>query len=139
MKKEERVRYVETDKMGVVHHSKYLWWFEVGRTEFLRSLGISYKEMEDAGVFIPVVEAYCKYIHPAQYDDQIYIMTTMKERTKVSIIFEYTIIEKSKKKVLVKGWTKHTFLNKDGKIIRLPENFMKVLEKSEKEERNKSA
>lgn len=129
MKKiKERVRYVETDKMGVVHHSNYFAWFEMGRTELLRDLGISYKEFEESGIMIPVVEAYCKYYSPAFYDDVIVITTDILEKSKVSIKFEYEINRKSDRKKLVNGWTKHTFLNKDGKIIKLPPEFLKHLD-----------
>ncbi len=132
MTTEERVRYVETDKMGVVHHSVYFHWFEVGRTELMRNLGMSYKEMEESGVIIPVVEAHCKYIAPAEYDDIILIKTGIKEKSRVTITFDYKITKKKNNKVLVKGWTKHTFINQEGKIIELPKDFMKQIKKNER-------
>ncbi len=129
---EERVRYVETDKMSVVHHSVYFHWFEVGRTELMRSLGMSYKEMEESGVIIPVIEAHCKYIAPAEYDDIILIKTEIKNKSRVTITFDYQITKKKNNKVLVKGWTKHTFINQEGKIIELPKDFLKQIKKHEK-------
>lgn len=126
---EVRVRYSETDQMGVVHHSNYFHWFEMGRTELLRELGLSYKEFEESGFLMPVVEAHCKYIHPARYDEVLIIKTEIKEKTPVTITMKYEIVKKSDSQTLVKGWTKHTFLNEDGKVVKLPPNFLKFLEK----------
>lgn len=91
---ERRVDYVETDKMGVVHNSIYFWFFEKGRTETLRHLGVSYKEMEDRGVMMPLVEQYCKYHSPSYYDDKITIRTIIEEMPKVRFSFKYIILRK---------------------------------------------
>jgi len=86
-----RVRYAETDQMGYVYYGNYAAFYEVARTEMLRSTGISYKELEEMGVMLPVMELYCKYIRPARYDDLIRIVTYIREKPLVRIKFEYEI------------------------------------------------
>jgi len=86
-----RVRYAETDQMGYVYYGNYAAFYEVARTEMLRSTGISYRELEEMGVMLPVTELYCKYIRPARYDDLIRIVTRIREKPLVRIKFEYEI------------------------------------------------
>ena len=74
-----RVRYAETDAMGVVHHSRYLPWMELGRTELLRQIGCSYRQTEESGYFFPIIEVDCRYHSPARYDDLVSVETTIKE------------------------------------------------------------
>ncbi|MCB9426358.1 MAG: acyl-CoA thioesterase [Flavobacteriales bacterium] len=88
---EVRVRYAETDKMGVVYHANYAIYFEMGRVEWLRSLGLSYREMEDKGVMLPVVSLTIDYKQPAYYDDLLKVTTYLKEFTGVKIVFGYKI------------------------------------------------
>src|SRR5438128_10502665 len=88
-----RVRYAETDKMGVVYYANYLVWFEVGRADLLRSLGWSYREMELAGVSLPVIEAHCTYQRPARYDDEIDIRTTGRMLSPIRMEFDDTVIK----------------------------------------------
>ncbi|MFA6199418.1 MAG: thioesterase family protein [Bacteroidales bacterium] len=90
----QRVEYIETDKMGVVHNCTYFWFFEKGRTETMRHLGIAYKEMEDRGVMMPLVEQYCKYISPSYYDDIITIRTVIEELPTSRFCFKYIIFRK---------------------------------------------
>lgn len=124
-----RVRYQETDKMGVVYHSNYLVWFEIGRTEFFRSLGLEYKTMEEENVLVPVVEVSCKYKLPAKYDDEIIVRTRVTEFKSVKIRFNYEIIRKVDKEVLATGQTTHAFTNDEFKIINLKKTNKKLFDK----------
>jgi acyl-CoA thioester hydrolase len=103
-----RVRYVETDQMGVVYHSNYLIWFEVGRVEFLRQLGFTYRDMErDDGCYIAVVDARCRYKVPARYDDQILVRTFFKNLRSSLIHFGYEILREPDMTLLAEGETTH--------------------------------
>lgn len=117
---ETRVTYGETDAMGIVYYANYLRWFEMGRTELMRSLGISYKEMEDQGTYLPVSEIFCKYLVPARYDDLLIIETSIGFLKRASIQFVYRILRKSDGAELVTGTTLHAFLDKEGRIVRVP-------------------
>lgn len=124
----ERVRYCETDRMGYFHHANYPLYFEIGRTEWLRKLGISYKEVEDHGVVMPVAEMNIKYFSPAFYDDEILIRTYLEKPPTVRITFVSEILRKSDNTLLCKGQVTLAFINKNtGKPVRNPE-FMKGIE-----------
>ena len=112
-----RVRYKETDQMGIVYYSNYFVWFEVARSEFLRKLGNSYKELEKKGMFMPVIEAHCKYKSPAFYDDEIMIKTWAGEFTGVRITLYYEVYRKTDEKLLVEGFTVHAFTDDKGKPV----------------------
>lgn len=114
-----KVRYVETDKMGIVHHSNYYAWFEVGRGDFIEDSGISYDNIEKQGIMLPVLESGCKYIEGAKYNDELIIETTIKELNGAKIIFSYNVIRESDKKILAKGNTTHAFVNNDFRIINI--------------------
>ena len=116
-----RVIYADTDAMGVVYHSNYFKWFEMGRVEYLRSLGIPYKEIEEKGLSLPVVAAYCKYIKPAKYDDLLRIETSFVEVKKASIKIYYEIFLENNGVELVNGYTMHALTDRDGKIKRIPD------------------
>src|SRR5713226_6864935 len=90
-----RVRYAETDQMGVVYYANYLVWFEVGRTDLLRTLGWTYREMEEAGVALPVIEAHCEYRRPARYDEEIEVRTEGRMCSPVRLEFSYDVMLKS--------------------------------------------
>jgi len=124
---ETRVTYAETDAMGVVYHANYLRWLEMGRTEFMRNLGISYKEMEDHGAHLPVSEVFCKYHASAKYDDLLTIETSVDFLRRASIQFAYRIFRKGEGTLLVSGTTLHAFTNREGKIIRVPVPLKKKL------------
>lgn len=114
-----RVRYAETDAQGVVYHSNYLVYFEVGRGAFLRELGLDYRAMEEGGHFIVVVEANTRYLAPARYDDELLITTTLAELRNRSLIFIYTA---RRGDVLVaEGRTAHVCVDTSGKAVRLPD------------------
>lgn len=104
-----RVRYQETDRMGIVYHSNYIIWFDIGRTEFMRSLGYEYTQLEKGGTWLPIIEVGCKYKSPAFYDDEIIIETSIEELTRVRIKFKYKVFRGED--VLVEGFTIQAFTN----------------------------
>lgn len=122
-----RVRYAETDQMGFVYYGNYAIYFEVARVEALRNLGISYKNLEENGILMPVLENYSKYHKPAKYDDLLTIEVTIREFPKSSITFNYKIYNTGKE-LLHSGSTKLAFINKmNEKPVRLPEIIANVL------------
>ncbi len=115
-----RTRYGETDQMGIIYHPNYYIYFEMGRTEFLReATGMSYKEMEQAGVMLPLAETRCKYRIPAVYDDELVVRTCIKEITVARIAFIYKLIRNTDGVLLAEGETAHAFTNIKGKPINL--------------------
>jgi len=121
------VRYAETDQMGIVHHSNYPIWFEVGRTEFLKSLGASYSSIEDSGVILPLFEINCQFKSPAKYEDNILIITSMKSISRVRVCFSYEVLNSSNNKLLATGETMHAWTDKLLKPVnaqkKIPELF----------------
>jgi acyl-CoA thioester hydrolase len=117
---ETRVTYAETDAMGIVYYANYLRWFEMGRTELMRTLGIAYKDMEDQGIYLPVSEVFCKYHASAEYDDVIIIETSVEFLKRASIQFAYRLWRKEDESQLVSGTTLHAFVDREGRIIRVP-------------------
>ena len=115
-----RVRYAETDKMGLVYYANYFVWFEVGRCELLRTLGWSYREMEADGVSLPVIEATCEYIQPTRYDDEVEIRTTGMVVSAVRVEFTYEVVRVGDQVLAATGRTVHAALNTDGRPCRLP-------------------
>lgn len=111
-----RVRYQETDQMGVVYYGNYFTWFEVGRTELLRSTGSSYREMESNGVFLPVAEATCHYKSPARYDELLTIKTSISKLSVARIVFDYTIVGEDGR-LVVEGSTTHAFVSSEGRPL----------------------
>lgn len=107
------VRYAETDRMGIVHHSNYAVWFEVGRTEFLKSIGFSYSGTEDKGILLPLYEMKCKFISPAKYEDEIMVITTVKSYTRVRMIFSYKVLNADNGKLIATGETMHAWTDKE--------------------------
>ncbi len=124
-----RVRYAETDAMGVAYHSNYLVWFELGRTEFCRLKGFPYREWEEAGVFLPAVEARCRYKHPARYDDLLEVHVAISDLTPFTLTFSYRIIRPRDGRLVAEGETKHGFCDKNGKLVKAPQPFYGWLEK----------
>lgn len=117
---ETRVIYAETDAMGIVYSANYLRWFEMGRTELMRHLGVSYKEMEAHGTYLPVSEVFCKYNRSARYDDALIIETSIDFIRRASIQFRYRILRRADGAELVTGTTLHAFVNQQGKIVKIP-------------------
>jgi acyl-CoA thioester hydrolase len=116
-----RVRYAETDQMGIVYYANYFVWFEVGRTDLLRRTGWSYREMEKDGVSLPVIESHCAYRQPARYDDEVEVRTTGSVVSAVRVRFDYEVIRSADDAMLVTGFTVHATLDRSGKPCRLPE------------------
>jgi acyl-CoA thioester hydrolase len=116
---ELRVRYSETDQMRVVYHSNYLVWFEVGRTEYLREMGLDYRAMEQRGVLVPVLEVNCKYLQPAKYDDIVVVETELSEVGRAKFYFDYRIFRKEDESLLAEGRTAHVFVDDGFKPINL--------------------
>ncbi len=110
---EVRVRYADTDQMGVVYHSNYFVWMEIGRTEFFRKNGFSYKEIEKNGILFPVVEASCKYKASAKYDDVIIIQVKIKKLSEVKVAIDYKMFRKEDNVLIAKGETVHGIISKD--------------------------
>ena len=121
-----RVRYAETDQMGVAYYANYLVWFEVARTDFLRHFGWSYREMEAGGVFLPVIEAHCEYRRPARYDDELVLETTGRRVSKVRLTFQYVIRVEGQAGILAEGYTAHAATDAAGKPCRLPARVHEV-------------
>ncbi|HVL66562.1 MAG TPA: thioesterase family protein [Vicinamibacterales bacterium] len=121
-----RVRYAETDKMGVVYYANYLVWFEVGRTDLLRSLGWTYREMEAAGISLPVIEAHCEYQRPARYDDELEVRTEGEMLSAVRMRFRYTIVRAADGVVAAAGHTVHAAVDGSGRPCRLPGRIREV-------------
>ncbi|GAB6084972.1 acyl-CoA thioesterase [Alkaliphilus crotonatoxidans] len=107
------VRYAETDQMGVVYHGNYFTWFEIGRTTLLKELGYSYRDMENQGIMLPVVDAACQYKEAAKYDDEILIETSIKALKRASITFFYELLRKEDGVLLARGTTTHAFVDKE--------------------------
>ena len=115
------VRYAETDMMGVVYHGNYLPWFEVGRTTLLKESGLPYRELEEMGYYLPVLEVGIKYHRPAVYDDTVMIVTTLKEKPLLRIRLDYEVLRGEE--LLVTGFTVHGFISKQGAPVRPPAIF----------------
>jgi acyl-CoA thioester hydrolase len=122
-----RVRYAETDQMGVVYHANHFIWFEVGRVELLRQLGFTYKDMErEDDCFIAVVDARCRYKAPVHYDDEVVVRTYLKHVREKVIHFGYELRKVDTGKLLAEGETTHIVANAKMKPRALPEKYMKV-------------
>jgi acyl-CoA thioester hydrolase len=122
-----RVRYAETDQMGVVYYANYFVWFEVGRTELLRSLGGTYRELEAEGIFLPVIEAACTYSQASRYDDELDIRTTGRLLSPVRMEFQYEVVRLADQVTTATGRTVHAALNQRGRPCRLPERVRTAL------------
>ena len=123
-----RVRYPETDRMGVAHHAHYFVWFELGRTELMRQAGCAYGALEDDdGVFFPVVAAGAEYLAPARYDEVIEIETSLTRAEGVRVRFDYVLRRPDDTRVLATGFTVHASCGRDGRPARLPESLRRRL------------
>lgn len=119
-----RVRYAETDQMGIVYHSNYLIWMEVGRVEYCRSKGILYRDIEaQEGILLVVAEANCRYSSPATFDEEVIIRTRIAEATPRVVRFEYEMNSAIDSRRLAHGFTKHVFCNRERKATKLPEKY----------------
>jgi acyl-CoA thioester hydrolase len=116
-----RVRYAETDQMGVVYYANYFIWFEVGRTDLLRSTGWTYREMEAGGVSLPVIEAHCEYKQAAKYDDDLEIRTAGTLVSPVRLAFSYEVVRPADSLTVATGRTVHASIDRSGRPCRLPD------------------
>ena len=125
-----RVTYGDTDKMGFVYHANYFRWFEIGRSEMFRYLGVPYKSIESKGFFLPLSEVHCKFNSPSQYDDILLIETSLDTNIKAGMKFDYRIFSEDGKKILAKGYTKHACVDRSGRIVRPPKFLMEIIAKN---------
>jgi acyl-CoA thioester hydrolase len=123
-----RVRYAETDQMGVVYHANYLVWMEIGRVELVRSLGLNYKDLEEKeGLCLAVIEANCRYLHPARYDQEIIVATEVARSSPRGVDFSYRIRSAHPSRLLAEGMTRHMWLGRDFRPTRLPPHYHTAL------------
>jgi acyl-CoA thioester hydrolase len=119
-----RVRYAETDQMGVVYYANYLIWFEIGRSEFCRRHGFEYRDMEQQdGLYIIVAEAGCRYKSPARYDDEIEVRTCLRAVRKRVLVFGYEIYRSCDGQLLAEGETTHVIVDREGRARALPDKY----------------
>jgi len=123
-----RVRYAETDAMGVVYHAEYLVWFEVGRGEYFRAHGEDYARWEQQGYYLPVSEVYAHYRIPARYGDRVTVRTWVQEVRSRGLTLEYEVNHAETLQRLVSGWTKHICMDGQGRACRLPADMLALLE-----------
>jgi acyl-CoA thioester hydrolase len=120
-----RVRYAETDQMGVVYHSNHLIWFEVGRVELLRKMGFSYRDMErDEGRFIAVAEVQCRYKAPVYYDEEVVVRTRLKAVRKSVVVFSYELVRAENRVLLAEGETTHVVTDATMNVAALPDKYL---------------
>ena len=122
-----RVIYGDTDKMGFVYHANYFRWFEIGRSEMFRSLGLAYREIEKRGYFLPISDVGCKFLAPVRYDDLLVIETTLDAGVRGGMKFDYRILSQTDGTAKATGFTRHAFLDKKGKVVRPPEFVMNLV------------
>jgi acyl-CoA thioester hydrolase len=122
-----RVRYAETDRMGIVYHSHYIVWFEIGRTDYCRAAGMPYRAMEESGLFILVTGLECRYRRPARYDDAVRVRSRLTELAPRGLSFGYEIVDTGDR-LLAEGTTRHVFADINGKLRRAPADILEKLE-----------
>jgi len=118
-----RVRYAETDQMGVVYYANYLIWMEVARVEYCQAIGFRYKDMEQGdGILLAVAESHCRYLSPARFDDEVTVVTGVPEANRRFVTFEYEMRCDGRK--LATGQTRHIYLSRQFRPVRLPDKYM---------------
>ena len=123
-----RVRYAETDQMGIAYHSNYLIWFEVARVEFFRQFGFTYNRLEkETGTFLPVVEVHCRYLLPLRYDEKFTVKTRLEEFGRRLLGFAYELVDKDGESIYARAHTKHIATDKSGRPKTLPKEFLDFL------------
>lgn len=133
-----RVRFADTDAMGMVYHGRYFEWFEAARTEMMRVHGMSYQEMTRRGVAAPVIEVTCRYRIPIRYDDRIRIHTVLEEVSRTRIRLRYRILGEDDEPILAEGTSLHCFIDGEGRPIRAPDDIVAYLKKTMKERGDQS-
>lgn len=124
-----RVIYADTDAMGIVYHTNYIKWFELGRNELMRQLGVTYTELEKLGLNLPLTKVSCHYLAPAKYDHLVTVETKFDYIKRASVKFNSKIWDEHQEKLLVEGYTIHACTNNEGKIRRIPKLLLDLLEK----------
>ncbi|MDD2889203.1 MAG: thioesterase family protein [bacterium] len=124
-----RVSYADTDQMSVVYYSRYFEYFERGRTELLREIGLPYADMEKKNLKLPVIESHCEYKKGIKYDELIVIKTCLIELPKSTLRMNYEILDETEKEIRAKGYTIHSFVNQYGKAVRPPKDFVESIAK----------
>ena len=115
-----RVIYGDTDRMGYAYNANYLRWFEIGRAELFRFLGMTYKQIEERGIFLPVSEVFCKFISPVAYDDILQIEATIDLSVKGGVKIDYLLNSEDGRQKIAEGYTKHACVNSEGRVVRPP-------------------
>lgn len=128
-----KVKYYETDKMGITHHSNYIRWMEEARIDFLDQIGCSYFKLEEDGIISPVIGVECNYKNPTTFDDEVEIEVKVKEFKGVKLIFEYVMTNKKTNNLVLTGTSKHCFVNVENKPIILKKEFPDVAKKLEEQ------
>ena len=124
-----RVRYADTDQMKFVYYGKYFEYFEQGRSDLLREIGLPYPHIEAMGLFLPVIEAHAKYKRVARYDDLLHVVTYFREMPVARIRLEYEVFKEGEKDLIAEGYTMHTFINaQTGRPTRAPAQFLEAVE-----------
>ena len=123
-----RVRYQETDQMGIVYYGNFLTYFEMGRTEYLRNLGLPYSELEKEQIYFPVTEAHCRFRSPAHYDDILIIQTWISELKHATVEFNHKVICEGDNKLIVEGFSRLACLNANRKPIPMPEKLKRLFQ-----------
>ena len=121
-----RVRYKETDQMGVVHHSNYYTWFELARTEFMRKAGMNYRQMEEKGVMLPLLETHCSYLKGARYDDLVTVRTWVSKYAGIRLTMEFEVIRDEDGVMLAKGSTVHAFTDNKLKPLNIKRKYPEI-------------
>jgi acyl-CoA thioester hydrolase len=124
-----RVRYADTDQMGVVYHGRYLEWFESARTELLRAAGLPYKSLEEQGYYLPVIEAHCRYTTPVRYDEMVCVHTKTEELNRIKIRLGYRAFVQGKDGLRAEGWTLHCFTDPKGRPARVDKEIADWMKK----------
>ncbi len=123
------VRYAETDMMGIVHHSRYYPWFEQARTDFIKKSGITYTQMEQAGVLLPLAETHCKYIAGLKYEDEVVVTCEIERLSVARVDFKYKVYKLPERTLMSEGKTKHGFVDADFNVINLKKKHPDIWEK----------
>ena len=126
------VRYAETDKMGIVHHSVYPIWYELARTDLSKLAGFPYSKMEEEGLMTPLIELNCKYYSPAYYDDELVVTATVSKLTPARVVFYYEVFRENQEKPINTGYTVHAIVNKEMKPINTKKFFPEIYNAMEK-------
>lgn len=122
-----RAIYGDTDQMGVVYYANYLRWFEKGRSEFLRQIGVPYSSVEERALHFPVIEVSCRYHRPARYDQEIAIETTLASLGRATLTFNYRLYRNEDELLIATGWTKHACVDAEGQVAKIPRDLESLM------------